>query len=82
MAALVAAGAGAGVGPGVGRRGSLLVSGCAALRDPRAEQIYSVLNIFAGSNPGALLVKPASDKLKRQLTYFVIMVHSRFLNNH
>ncbi len=35
VAALVAAG----VGPEVGRRGSLLVSGCAALRDPRAGNV-------------------------------------------
>ncbi len=35
VAALVAAG----VGPEVGGRGSLLVSGCAALRDPRAGNV-------------------------------------------
>ncbi len=40
VAALVAVGAGPGVGPG-GRRGSLLVSGCAAL-DPRAGKLILV----------------------------------------
>ncbi len=41
VAALVAVGAGPGVGPGGGRRGSLLVSGCAAL-DPRAGKLILV----------------------------------------
>ncbi len=38
VAALVAAG----VGPEVGGRGSLLVSGCAAFRDPRAGNVRIV----------------------------------------
>ncbi len=48
VAAVVAAGAGPGVGPGAGRRGSLLVSGCAALRDPRAGKLI-VCYIFVVS---------------------------------